>query len=85
MEDLNLKSFSRAEQNEILGQVRALILDRIQLTVLETLSEAEREELQKLHAEANDAAAREYLQRKIPNLPFLMETIALTVIKELKK
>ncbi len=83
-EDLRIGMLSEEEQNEVFMKLRALILEKIETTIWEMLSPAERGQFEALFAHGDEGAARDFAQKKIPNLAILIETIALDTLRQVK-
>lgn len=81
---LQLEGLAEYEQNEILRELQSNILERINIALFEMLSPEDRLTLAKIEGE-NPESTIAFLGQKIPNLPLLLEALALSVVKDFQK
>jgi len=82
VEQLGVQKLSPEEQNEVFAMLRKIILAKTDEVIGGMLSDAQKAELKALYDKQDNEGARAYLYQAIPNLPFIMETTALSVLEE---
>lgn len=86
LSELNISQFTQVEQDEILAKLKENITEKINISIFEMLTPADREVLPDLEKEdLSGEKVRKFLLEKIPNLPFLMEAIATSIVTDFKK
>jgi len=79
---LRLEDHSPEEQNEILSKLKDLVEAQIDNAVVGMLQESDMEEAEKLKRAGDDQAFYDFLHRKIPNLPFVLETVSMKTLRD---
>jgi hypothetical protein len=81
---LDLANFSGPQQDKIISGLRDNLADKINIALLDKLTEEERKKLQKIVKTKGRSGALEYLNSKIKNLQSVMDQVAKQTVDEFK-
>ena len=82
--NLGLRELSTEKQGVVVHRLAANIASRINIAILECLSESQHQELLRLAEEASEREVSTFLHHKISDLDQLMKKIAAEVVTEFK-
>ncbi len=83
--EVNLEGFTAEEKREIVDRLEEIIIAKLNLVLLEALSEKDREAFYKLSEKPYTPAMPEFLRQRIPNASQLVDDTANDVIAEFNR
>ncbi len=83
IQQFRLEALSPEEQDEVFSWLRGKVLDRINRTLSDMLGEADAEAHSRIAQAEGADAARDFLEARIPNLPYVIDSIATRVLKDM--
>jgi len=83
IKQLHLEALSPEEQNEVLSWLREKVLAKVNHTLSDMLGDADAQAHASIASGEGAEAGQRFLAEKIPNLPYVIDSIAERVLREL--